>query len=249
MSRSSRETRRCSRSSRGFTLVELLVALLVLSLMLALVGGLLRSFILQTGTARYTYAERAMKFYWLNSAINSMFFYVIKTPARMAGEGRDFIEFFNGQPDSMTFITNSPLTLKGVVLERLFFKEGALYMNETPIFSPDNDYADPMETFETRRTCILEKITDIRFTYLKRPRKIPDMGLQALGGPLAMGLNSGDENDPTKITETARLENEVPAGVKLSVAFDDGRNMDYCFRVQSDFVHKKDMTYGNYHGL
>jgi hypothetical protein len=224
--------------------------------MLTLVGTLLRTFIVQTGKTRYTYAERGMKFYWLNSAISSVFYYVIRTPDRIISEGREFIEVFYGQPDSMTFVTNSPLRLKGVVLARLYFQDGSVYLNETPIFSPLNDYANPGETAETQRTLILEKVREIRFTYLKRPRSVRGTAQQMAeqfdaGGAFgAGGLNSGGKKTQADDeAETDRLDGEVPAGVKLTVTFDDNRIMGYCFRVQSDFVHKKDMTYGNYHGL
>jgi hypothetical protein len=213
-----------------------------MSIIFALVGTLLRSFILQTGKTRYTYAERAMKFYWLNSAISSMFYYVIKTPDRLADEKREFIEFFDGLPETMVFITSSPLTLKGVVLARLYFKDGAIYLNETPIFSPNNDYADPRENDETQQTLILEKIRDARFTYLKRPALIP------VGTQPATGMSFDDTTDSSAdIIETDRLFGEIPAGVKLSVTFDGDRKMDYYFKVQSDFLAKKGMTGGNYH--
>jgi prepilin-type N-terminal cleavage/methylation domain-containing protein len=248
MLRKLKETRRCSRTSRGFTLAELLVALVVLSIMFALVGTLLRSFMVQTGRTRYTYAERAMKFYWLNSTISSVFYYVIKTPKRLSDEKREFIEFFDGLPEVMVFITSSPLTLKGVVLARLYFKDGAIYLDETPIFSPNNDYADPRENDETRQTCILEKISGIRFAYLKRPRRAQVAGQTATVGFEAILPPAGAANDPlAKIIETDRLFGEIPAGVKLSVTFDDGKKMDYCFKVQSDFMHKKAMTFDNYH--
>ncbi len=244
MSRNLKESRCGTKSSRGFTLAELLVALVVMSIIFALVGTLLRSFILQTGRTRYTYAERAMKFYWLNSAVSSVFYYVIKTPSRLADEKREFIEFFDGLPENMVFITSSPLTLKGVVLARLYFKDGAIYLNETPIFSPNNDYADPRENDETRQTRILEKIRGVRFTYLKRPTQER--------GPWhpATGMSLGDANakdSSAKIIETDRLFGEIPAGVKLSVTFDDDRKMDYCFKVQSDFLTKKEMTVAIYH--
>jgi hypothetical protein len=203
---------------------------------------------LQTGKARYTYAERAMKFYWLNSAISSVFYYVIKTPDRLSDEKREFIEFFDGLPENMVFITSSPLTLKGVVLERLYFKDGALYLNETPIFSPYNNYADPRENDETRQTLIIEKIRGVRFTYLKRPSQDLDALLPASGVPGAIGMSFGDPQDSSaQIMETDRLFGEIPAGVKLSVTFDDGRKMDYCFKVQSDFLTKKAMTSATYH--
>jgi hypothetical protein len=197
---------------------------------------------LQTGKTRYTYAERAMKFYWLNSAISSVFYYVIKTPDRLADEKREFIEFFDGLPENMVFITSSPLTLKGVVLARIYFKDGAIYLNETPIFSPNNNYADPRETDETQQTRIMEKIREAHFTYLKRPAWPPDSWLPATGMSLgdATGSSAG-------IIETDRLFGEIPAGVKLSVTFDDDRKMDYCFKVQSDFLTKKGITVGNYH--
>jgi prepilin-type N-terminal cleavage/methylation domain-containing protein len=249
MSRNLKETRRYSRGSRGFTLAELLVALFVMSIIFALVGTLLRSFILQTGRTRYTYAERAMKFHWLNSAVSSVFYYVIKTPDRLAAdEKREFIEFFDGLPESMVFITSSPLTLKGVVLARLYFQDGAIYLNETPIFSPNNDYADPRENDETRQTRIIEKIRGVTFTYLKRPQPVRGTGRAATGGFQAIGMSLADARDSSaKIIETDRLFGEIPAGVKLSVTFDDDRKMDYCFKVQSDFVGKKVMTDGNYH--
>ncbi|GEM_PF-2598183 len=248
MSRNLKETRRCTSGSSGFTLAELLVALFVMSIIFALVGTLLRSFMLQTGKTRYTYAERAVKFYWLNSSISSVFYYVIKTPSRLADEKREFIEFFDGLPESMVFITGSPLTLKGVILAHLYFKDGAIYLNETPIFSPNNDFADPRENDETRQTLIIEKIRRARFTYLRRPARVLGSGLPETGGPGATGISSSDAKDSSAETiEPDRLFGKIPAGVILSVTFDDGRKMDYCFKVQSDFITKKAMTVGNYH--
>lgn len=205
--------------SKGFTLVELLITLLVMTVLLGLVGRALRLYIDMLQREQIVYPVQAVHFTRLAGSLESMYYYCIEQQ-EFGFERGEFKLFFRGKPRELTYITAAPLTGEGPAVHKLFREKDILYLAESPVYSPQADFADPGIGKNPERFILAGAVREVRFRYELRDR----------------------ESDQREIRET--LDGHIPVIVGLELVFTNRKTTEYEFYIQSDFQRKTDLTYG-----
>ena len=121
------------KNSKGLTLIELLTGLVVLSLLVGLLAFSLRMLFLPP---IHPYPREAISFYQLRSLIQGLYPYLIRH-----GDGLSF--FFSGSSEEVVFVSGACLMSEGLCRIRIWFGEGALHLQELPLYSGKIDYLNP----------------------------------------------------------------------------------------------------------
>ena len=199
-----------AKTGKGFTLIEVLIALVVFSIVMGLAAYSFRFHINIINKIIFPYPKEAMEFSKLGSAIRSGFYYIGEKKGLM-GKGRFFI-FFKGQSDEMEFITAKPIMGGKLAVCRLFFNDGNLICEESPVYSKDNNYKYPEITAKSKKVVLISGIEDFFFEYFKNGEKM-----------------SSDVSD------------EMPDAVVMRFK-EHGQEKTYFFKIESDFSKKKELT-------
>lgn len=160
---------------RGFSLVEMLVALVLISMLMSL--GLL-AYKQQLSVMKKFQTkgiERVLNFHQLRSLINSMFFYVVTDYDRFGNNMELFHQFFKGNAQEMTFITQNSLYFDGLCVARLACVEDKLIYQESKLYSPHNNYLEPaiVEGFYEKE--FFHDLSECRFSYEAKERFVEEL--------------------------------------------------------------------------
>jgi prepilin-type N-terminal cleavage/methylation domain-containing protein len=190
--------RRPKTSSDGFTLLELLVALTIFSLVIGMAMFSLR---FSFGVFRHLdapYVEETRNVTRLRDCIASAFVYVGER-SDLFNRNKEFYTCFSGEGDQITFVSTKPLSLPGPALCRLHLKDKALVLDEAPLYASDGQYLNPsLDSRERRETVLLGDVSEVSFAYFQ-----------------------GDK-------QLSSLKEELPTMVKVSVKADDKQREIYC---------------------
>jgi general secretion pathway protein J len=179
-------------AAAGFTLLEMVLALVVFSLLVLMVYGAFfvghRAVIAGEREAAVNQHMRVAE-ELLGRQLRSAVFY-------FARYDDDTLPYFIGRPDGMTFVTAAPQSRGGAGLAAVTYQvtEQGLVVEERTAFTPADLFTPPPDA-PVARALLLEGFTGLRFDYL--PHDDPDMRYQAAWD--------------------ARDEDTLPAAVQLTV--------------------------------
>jgi prepilin-type N-terminal cleavage/methylation domain-containing protein len=199
--------------SDGFTLVELLVAITIFSLV---VGMAMYSLRFAFGVFRHLdapFAEETQRISRLRDCVASTFMYVGERSG-IFNQDKVFFTYFYGEPDRMTFISTKPLAVSGVAICRLSLRNGAIILEEAPLYADDNNYLEPtLKTKESKETSLFPNVKGLTLEYYQGGKK------------------------------TSTLKEDFPTLVRIAVSTDAGEQEYFC-RIQTDFANKKMLVTG-----
>ena len=196
---------------KGFTLVELLVSIIIISVMLVLASVALRNMLLSWNRLAVPYPKEALAFHRLQSAVHSLMPYA-NLQSDGYGSNLDIMAFyFDGSKDSCTFITSSPLFGKGPALVRIYLKENQLMVAETVLYSKNSDYQNPEENKTTSHFVFADDVRTLQFEYQEQKWKNPE------------------------------LEYPYPTLLRINLEMMDGTVTSYSFCIRSDYPEKLQM--------
>lgn len=163
------------KNSDGFTLIELLVAITIFSLVIGMAMYSLRYSFTIVRQLDAPFAEDTQNLSRMRDCISSMFNYV--TPSRdMFNNRKDFATFFTGEPESMTFISNTPPSGRELAICRLSLVKGEVVLEEAPLYADSADYLSPsLENGEKKSTVIVTGITSLRLEYLSKGKQVSSL--------------------------------------------------------------------------
>lgn len=195
------------KNSDGFTLIELLVAITIFSLVIGMTMYSLRYSFTVVRQLDAPFAEETQRLSQMRDCISAMFNYV--TPSRdMFNNRKDFATFFTGEPESMTFISNTPPSGRTLAVCRLSLVKGEVVLEEAPLYADNSDYLSPsLDNGDKKSTVIATGIISLRLEYLRNGKK-----------------------------ETY-LKAALPSQVRIVMAA-DGKDLEYYCRILTNYDEK-----------
>ncbi len=155
-----------SLQDHGFTLVELLISVLLLTLMLTIASVALRNLLMSMERISTPYPQKAISFYRLQSMIQGMYPYVVLEKSRSAFKKSlkpGF--FFQGAKDECIFITLSPLKTGEPSICRIYKMADRVLLDEGLLYSPESDFMVPAISGSGDPVVLFEGITELSFSY------------------------------------------------------------------------------------
>lgn len=191
----------------GFTLLELLVAITIFSLVVGMAMFSLRYSFAVVRQLDVPFAEETQRLSKLRDCITSMFNYV--TPSRdMFNNRKDFASFFSGSSESMTFISRTPPSGRGLAVCRIALIEGSVLLEEAPLYSETSNYLLPsLENGDKKTTVIATDVSAFRLEYL-----------------------SNGKNEQS-------LKASLPYQVRIVIVA-DGKESEHFYRIPTNFDEK-----------
>lgn len=179
----------------GFTLIEVLVSVLLLSFVVAISSLALRNLLLSWKKVSIPYPKNGVAFYRFQTSFNSLLPYVTKNTDRRSKK-IEYNYFFNGYHDQCEFISRSPLQSKSSSLIKISLSDGKIEFSEVNLFTCDSNYLFPESQKYTTTTVLIENVSDLNFFY-----KVKDEWYQEITGALpdtvkmSFTNNAGVKND------------------------------------------------------
>lgn len=153
-------------SSPGFTLIEMLVSIVLMSLMVSLSTVALRNMLISWKHLSVPYPVESVAYYRLQSAIHSYLPYVVTQSDGYNSRTNTFGYFFEGTVTAFRFISLSPLRGNRPVLIHVYLKEQQLFLSETVLYAKESDFLKPAENETTTRTALFTGIKSLHCRYL-----------------------------------------------------------------------------------
>ena len=154
------------------------------------------------------FAEETRLCTGLRDCVASTFVYVGER-ADMFNRNKEYYLFFSGETDRMTFISTKPMAMTGTALCRLSLRDGAVVLEEAPLYADDSNYLVPsFETKEHHETVIFSHAKGLSLEYFQGEKRL------------------------------SSLKEELPSLVGVTVTTDAGKKELLC-RVQADYKDKK----------
>jgi prepilin-type N-terminal cleavage/methylation domain-containing protein len=184
--------------SKGFTLVELLVAITIFSLVVGLAMFSLR---FSFGVLRHLnapFAEDTQQISRLRDCIASAAIHVGER-TNMFDRKKEFYTFFYGEAGRMTFISSRPVALGETALCRLSLLDGDLVLEEAPLYGVDTNYLVPQLAGKgVRKTVLFSQVRGFNLEYYQGDKKV------------------------------SALQEEMPSLVRLLITTDGGAQEYFC---------------------
>ncbi len=155
---------------KGFTLLEILVAITIFSIAIALVSYSFRHSINIVKYLNFSYAEDLQKLSKLRDSIVSTFFFLTQDDSKINEKSKIFKFFFKGNESSVEYITCKPLLVKDreIVLSRIRKEGDTLIIEEYPVYDKEINYKKPsFDGIKPKKEVVLKNVEKIKFSYLK----------------------------------------------------------------------------------
>jgi len=121
---------------KSFTLIEILVAIFLLSLLLATAMFSFRLFIKSSDSVSVNIPKKAIAYEWIDKSISGMYPYVLQ-------ENNNYKYFIHYNKKKLTYVSSIPLYYTDLVLVQLECKDNKLIYKESPIYNKFQNYKNP----------------------------------------------------------------------------------------------------------
>lgn len=149
----------------GFTLLEMLVSIILITLLLAVALVSYRYMLLRFKRTQHLFPEKAVRFQQLRTAIQSLRHYVVLPQQGPLGVRGKAAIYFKGDAGSLHFVTEHPII--GDALSLVAFKctETTLDYYEQPLYERGIDYRDPKMPQNVLPLVIFKEVNRCAFSY------------------------------------------------------------------------------------
>ncbi len=156
------------KENKGFTLVELLVAIAIFSIAITLVTYAFRQSINIVKYINFPYAEDLQKLSKVRDSIRSTFFYLTQNDTADSPL-KIFQFYFYGNKNKISFVTAKPILIKNreIVLVTLEKEKDKLVWKEHPVYDKDTDYKTLKSKKKPKKLIILDNIKTVTFSFIK----------------------------------------------------------------------------------
>jgi prepilin-type N-terminal cleavage/methylation domain-containing protein len=195
-------------TSSGFTLVELLVAITIFSLVVGMAMFSLRHSFIVVRQLDASFAEGTQRLSKMRDCVSAMFNYV--TPSRdMFNNKKEYTTFFTGESESMTFISYTPPSGRGMAICRISLVKEDVLLEEAPLYDENTNYFEPsLLNVDKKVTVIAVGVSSLRLEYLRDGKK------------------------------ESSLKGKLPSQVRIVMIAADGKESEYYCRIATNFDEK-----------
>lgn len=149
----------------GFTLIEVLVTLIISSMIL-LIGAVSMKFMVSSLSRNITtLPTQALAYIQLRRVVAATYPYVIYTKKTFSPTELDYHFFYNGNQNSVRFITKNPLHGDAISVVEFSLENNQLLYKETPLYSNNSDYLLPALGENPYSILLMDNISDAKFSY------------------------------------------------------------------------------------
>lgn len=150
---------------KAFTLIEVLVAIVLLSLLIAAAVFAFRLELLTIKKIRQNGLQETLTYHQLHTAIESMKYYVVQDYDAVGRPMKSLHYYFHGLPQSVQFITTSPIMGSQDTLIRLKCEGDKLLYLQEPLFGRI-DYLRPRLQSDSRKKILMKNLKKCGFSYV-----------------------------------------------------------------------------------
>lgn len=188
---------------RAFTVIEVIVTFAIVTILIFFAIYSFRYSVANVKKATYYMPKTTIAYTTLDNIISGIYYYVIEL------HKKEFVDFFNGAPQSMTFITVSSFFQDMPSVGRLVCSDKKITYTESPLYEKHNNYADPLISEVSNTMTLFEAVSSCHIAYI---------------------LSSGSTVESVK--------NQIPEGVVIKFKQNDN-DYEFVFSIQSNFKHNK----------
>ncbi len=196
----------------AFTLVELMISILVLSLMMSLAAVALRSLVDSLGRLQEPYPEKTVRVLRLQGMFASLYPYVAVKAAGAAGTfgaaGDTASFYFVAGDDECRFVTQSSYSKTGFNVVRIYRRDDAVVVDELPLYEGGVDYLSPALPDTDNPSVLFAKVAGLKFYYRY------------------------------KIIDNEKPWSKFPSEISMELQYRDGHSEEYFFTVKSFYYEK-----------
>jgi len=148
---------------KGFTLVEVLVSIILLTLLLSTAMFSFRFFINTVDKLTPSLPKDTMSYTYLNNSLSGIYFYPINT---IIDFKKTKIYFFKHTSTSCTYITTTPVYYDTISVAKIEYKNHKLYYYESKLYTKEQDFKNP-KILEDSFSFVLKKdVKDFSIKYV-----------------------------------------------------------------------------------
>lgn len=151
------------KTKTAFTLVEVLITILLLSLLMTTAMFSFRFLIKNLSTLQLSLPKKAMNYEYLDKSIQGLYFYIIEKNNHLKKEKA---YFFNYDSSSFTYITTHPIYNKSISIATVEYKENTLFYSESKLFTQNQNYLLPENNIHNFQKKLYENITNLDINYI-----------------------------------------------------------------------------------
>jgi len=152
---------RCCKICRGFTLIEMLISIVLLSLIIATMMFGFKQGISELQKSRSITPQKAIEFGQLRSLIKGMFPYAVEVQEGF--EDKKLQIYLKAQEYSLEFISQSPIYYDEIVIAKLECLEEALVYYEKPLYG--GNYLAPKLEAKDKKKIFFKPLETCQFSY------------------------------------------------------------------------------------
>jgi len=198
---------------KAFTLVELLVAVLLLTLLIGTALFSYRYILLNVKRTQTTSIDRVISFNQIKSSIESMQYYVVDDYDYFGNPMKQLHAFFYGDEKGLEFISLNPIFAKDTSIIKIGCEDGKLIYKEEPFYNGGDLKKPQMSTFYIKKVYV-KNITNCLFQYMSVNYKLVN-----------------------------KIERELPSSIIISYLDDQNKAVTLYNNVKSDFNISKWLIY------
>lgn len=151
-------------SKKAFTLVEVLVAIILFSLLMSISLFSFKFFINKLDNVETSNPEKVISYEYLNNSISGLYFYP-----------KEKSYFFQKDNNSITYVTNNSIYYSEIVIAKIEFKDDKLYYFESKLYDKKQNFLDPKILENSFNYLILDNIKDFNIKLDNIKDSIPSL--------------------------------------------------------------------------
>ncbi|MBN2895211.1 MAG: prepilin-type N-terminal cleavage/methylation domain-containing protein [Campylobacterales bacterium] len=191
--------RAISSASKAFTLIEMLVSILLMSMIVATMMYAFKDALMQTMRIGTPAPHSALVYHQLRTLIDAAFPYVTIQSGTFNTQKTTYTLYFTGHEQYLRFVSEHPLLAKqGLSLCEVRCDRNRLLYYETPLFNDKQNFNAPKLPDHTLAKILMDKLDSCRFAVSKSDEKANLL-------PKLIELEIGTANDTLRFAFHPRL--------------------------------------------
>lgn len=149
---------------KAFSLVEMLVATVLITMLLSIAIFSYKHILITFKHIKTASINRSIDFHQLRSSLQSMHYYIVDDYNNLNQPMKNLHPFIKATPQSLLYITKSPLFSKDITLAQLSCDDDKLIYQEEPLFQKI-DFLAPKMPEDSQKKVFFDALTHCEILY------------------------------------------------------------------------------------